>query len=204
MNETATARAIDILPTTLIALMKGVVEREVSPTVWQDLMRCTSQVRDHVGVLGLELMLDEAEGFAYLRQRPDDEGDTPLPRLVPRRQLSYPVSLLLALLRRRLAEADAGGGDMQLVMTRAEIHDLVSHFGQQSSNEAKQSDRLDRDIAKAVELGFLRPIKRDGDTFEIRRILAAFVNAQWLSEFDQRLADYASHLSSNRELTEGA
>ncbi len=170
--------------------MKGVVEREISPAVWQGLTQCTSQVRDHVGVIGLELMFDE--------------GETPLPRLVPRRQLSYSVSLLLALLRRRLAEADASSGDTQVVLTRGDIHDLVRHFSRDSSNEAKQADRLDRNIDKIVELGFLRPIKRDGDTFEVRRILAAFVNAQWLSEFDQRLAAYAAHARSKHDTAEDA
>jgi hypothetical protein len=188
----------DILPPTLIALMKGVVEREVSPSVWQSLMQCTSRVRDHVGVIGLELILDEAEGFAYLRQRPEVEGETPLPRLMPRRQLSYPVSLLLALLRRRLAESDASSGDTKLVLGRTEIHDLVRHFSSGSSNEARQADRLDRDIARIVELSFLRPIGRDGEAFEVRRVLAAFVDAQWLSDFDRRLADYAAHAASDR------
>ena len=194
----------DVLPMTLIALLRGVVEREIAPATWQGLMQCTSQVRDHVGVIGLELVCDDVEGFAYLRQRPEVEGETPLPRLVPRRQLSYSVSLLLALLRRRLAEADANSGDTQLVLTRTEIHDLVRHFSRDLSNEAKQADRLDRDIDKVVELGFLRQIKRDGDTFGVRRILAAFVNAQWLSEFDQRLVAYAAHAISKHEMAEDA
>jgi hypothetical protein len=62
-------------------------------------------------VLGLELVLDEAEGYAFLRARPEEEdSDTSaskLPRLVARRPLSFPVSLLLALLRKKLAEFDA-------------------------------------------------------------------------------------------------
>lgn len=199
MSDLSAEPSRDNLPPTLIALMKGVIERELSPGVWQDLMQHTSQVRDYVGVIGLDLILDEAEGFAYLRQRPETEGETPLPRLVPRRQLSYSVSLMLALLRRRLAEADASGGDTQLVLTREEIHDLCRHVIRESSNEAKQADRLNRDMQKIVELGFLRPIKRGGDVFEVRRILAAFVDAQWLSELDRRLADYAAYASSKRE-----
>ena len=57
-------------------------------------------------------MLDEAEGYAFLRARPHEEDDNAekLPRLVARRPLSFPVSLLLALLRKKLAEFDAGGG----------------------------------------------------------------------------------------------
>jgi len=192
----------DTLPTTLIALMKGVVEREVSPDTWQDLMRSASQVRDYVGVIGLELMLDEGEGFAYLRQRPEVEGVPSLPRLMPRRQLSYPVSLLLALLRRRMAEADAQAGDAKLVLKRGEIHDLVRHFSQGATNEARKADRLDKDVGRLVELGFLRPIGRDSDTFEVRRILKAFIDAQWLTEFDQKLAAYAGSSSPPEEPAE--
>ncbi len=69
-------------------------------------------MRDYVAVLGLELVLDEAEGYAFLRSRPGRRRDAApkLPRLVARRPLSFPVSLLLALLRKKLAEFDAGGG----------------------------------------------------------------------------------------------
>ncbi len=203
MNDIRAGSVQDDLPPTLIALMKGVVERERSADLWQDLMQHKSQIRDYVGIIGLDLILDEAEGFAYLRQRREIEGETPLPRLVPRRQLSYSVSLTLALLRRRLAEADASGGDTQLVLTREEIHDLSRHLIRESSNEAKQADRLGRDLQKIVELGFLRPIKRGGDAFEVRRILAAFVDAQWLNELDQSLADYAAYASSKREMADG-
>jgi Domain of unknown function (DUF4194) len=192
----------DILPPTLIALMKGVVERDAAPETWQGLLQRTSQVRDHVSVIGLELLLDEVEGYAYLRQKPDIESGTPLPRLVPRRQLSYPVSLMLALLRRRLAEADAASGDTRLVLARSDIHDLMRHFLKDGSNEAKQSDRLDQIIKKVVDLGFLRSVKGDADAFEVRRILAAFVNAQWLTAFDEKLAAYAVHVDASREGTD--
>ncbi len=182
----------DTLPGVLVALMKGVVERDIAAETWAQLLGLTSRVRDYVGVVGLELMLYEAEGFAYLRQRPEQDGVPMPPRLVPRRPLSFAVSLLLALLRRRLAEADASGGDTKLVLTRSEIHDLVRHLTKHASNEAKRADKLDRDIERIVELGFLRPIRTDRDSFEVRRVLIAFVDAQWLASFDAGLADYAA------------
>lgn len=203
MSENRNGSARDILPKTVIALMKGVVNRDQAPATWQDLVRCTSQVRDHIRVVGLELIVNEAEGYAYLRQRPETDGEDALPRIVPRRQLSFSVSVLLALLRRRLAEADASSGERHVVVTREQIHDLVRHIWSASSNEAKQADRRDRDIDRIVELGFLRPMSRGGDTFEVRRILAAFIDAQWLSEFDQRLAAYAAHARQIGEGTEG-
>ncbi len=88
-------------------------------------------MRDYVAVLGLELVLDEAEGYAFLRSRPSRRTmmrRPRLPRLVARRPLSFPVSLLLALLRKKLAEFDAGGGDTRLVLTRDEIVELIRVF----------------------------------------------------------------------------
>jgi hypothetical protein len=158
-----------------------------------------------VTVLGLELILDEAEGYAFLKSRPEPEGDDPgarLPRLVARRPLSFPVSLLLALLRRKLAEFDAGGGDTRLVLTREEIVELVRVFLPESSNEARLIDRIEADINKVVELGFLRRLKPAGGTtagagsFEVRRILKAFLDAQWLADFDARLAGYQAQLTA--------
>lgn len=182
----------DPLPPTVIALMKGVLERELSPETWQDLMGCTSRVRDYFGVIRLDLVLDEAEGFAYLRQRPEREGETPLPRLVPRRPLSYPVSLLLALLRKRLAEADASGGSTKLVLERGEIQALLQHVTKEVSNDKRRVDKINIDINKVVDLGFLRPIKGDREAFEVRRILTAFIDAQWLGTFEERLAAYVA------------
>lgn len=181
---------VDPLTIVLVALMKGLVERDVAGETWVQLLSLTNRVRDHVGVLGLELMLNEAEGFAYLRQRPERDGMETPPRLVPRRPLSFSVSLMLALLRRRLAEADASGGDIKLVLTRSEIHDLVRHLTKGASNETKRSDKLDRDIERIEGLGFLRAIRSDRDSFEVRRVLVSFVDAQWLGTFDDRLSAY--------------
>jgi len=77
--------------------MKGVVYRENDDTAWQGLFDLQARIRDHMGSLGLELILDESEGHAYLRQRPRAEDEPELPRLVARRPLGSTVSLLLAL-----------------------------------------------------------------------------------------------------------
>ena len=174
----------------LIGLFRGVLYQEQSPDLWNALLQLQSRVRDHAGVFGLALVLDEAEGYAYLRQRPATEGEPELPRLVQRRQLGYAVSLLLALLRKKLAEHDAAGGDTRLILSRTQIVDLVQLFLPAGTNEAKLVDRIDADINKVVELGFLRRLRGQDDQFEVRRILKAFVDAQWLSELEQRLAEY--------------
>jgi hypothetical protein len=182
-------------------LMKGVVYRDAHDRAWGHLIRLQSQVRDYVAVLGLQVVIDEAEGYAFLRQRPDDEDqDTeraPLPRLIPRHRLSFHVSLLLALLRKRLAEFDAHGGDARLILTRDQIAEMVRLFLPASSNEARLTDQIDSYLNKAAELGFLRPVKGSEQAYEVRRILKAFVDGQWLADFDRRLAEYQRLLSGS-------
>lgn len=182
----------------LVALMKGVLYREQDAPTWQDLLPLQARVRDYVAVLGLELLLDEAEGYAYLRTRPIAAGESELPRLVRRVPLSFPVSLLLALLRRKLAEFDAGAGTEgnggRLILSRDDIVELIRVFLPVGSNEAKLIDQVDSHLNKIIDLGFVRRLKASGGEFEIRRILKSFVDAQWLAEFDQRLAAYQAQL----------
>ena len=47
---------------------------------------------------------------------------------------------------------------------------------------------IDSYISKVADLGFLRPAKNAEPVYEVRRILKAFVDAQWLADFDARLA----------------
>ena len=182
------------LSAVLITLFKGVMYRDQNPPLWQALLNLQHRVRDHVAMLGLELMLDEVEGHAFLRQRPPAEDEPELPRLVARRQLGYPVSLLLVLLRKKLAEHDASSGDPRLILSREQIAELLRVFLPDSANEVRLLDRLDRDIKRVVELGFLRPLHGRDDQFELRRIIKHFVDAQWLAEFDQRLTEYREYL----------
>ncbi len=182
----------------VIGLMKGVLYQESDGELWQSLLQLQARVRDYVAVLGLELVLDEAEGYAFLRSRRVEEGDPELPRLVARRPLSFPVSLLLALLRKKLAEFDAGGGDTRLILSRDEIIELIRVFLPEGSNEARLIDQIDTHLNKIADLGFIRRLRGREHVIEVRRILKAFVDAQWLAEFDARLAAYLAHLSGGR------
>ena len=182
----------------LIGLFKGVLYQDQSPELWQGMLDLQARVRDYVGVLGLELILDEAEGYAYLRQRVQVDDDAELPRLVARRQLSYPVSLLLALLRKKLAEHDATGAEPRLILSREQIVDMLRVFLPDTANEARLMDRIDSHINKVVELGLLRQLRGQQDQFEVRRLLKAFVDAQWLAEFDRKLGEYRDYIAEAR------
>ena len=68
---------------------------------------------------------------------------------------------------------------------------------------------IESTINKVAELGFLQKLKPAGGasarpaTYEVRRILKAFVDAQWLAEFDARLTTYQSQLAGVTNTKEG-
>jgi len=188
------------LPFAVITLMKGVVYRDTHERAWKHLLQLQPRVRDYVEVLGLQVVIDEAEGYAFLRQRPSGEAEAaaePVPRLIPRRPLSFHVSLLLALLRKKLAEFDAQGGDTRLMLTRDQIAEMLRVFLPATSNEARLIDKIDEHIGKVERLGFLRTAKNAEQTYEVRRVLKAYIDGQWLADFDARLAEYAGLLTGD-------
>lgn len=189
-NEHAVASAI-------IKLMQGVVYRESDEDTWLTLERSGAGVRDHFATIGVDVVIDDAEGFAYLRSRPEEDGAEALPRLVRRRALAYNVSLLLVLLRKRLVEFETSGGDGRLVLTTDQIVEMLRVFQAESSNDARLVDQAETTIKKAAELGFLRQLRGQRDQWEVMRILKAYVDAQTLSDFGAKLRDYAGAVAGD-------
>lgn len=207
-RDLQTAADAPELSLVVIPLLKGVVYQESDPTLWSHLLKLQPQVRDYVRVLDLDLALDEAEGYAFLRSREaeSEENETPRqPRLMARRQLSFPVSLLLALLRKKLAEFDAGGGETRLILTQHEIVELLRVFLPSHTNDARLVDQIETYLNKTVEMGFLRKLKpptgssQPSPTFEVRRIIKAFVDAHWLADLENRLEEYRRYAESSSE-----
>jgi hypothetical protein len=189
-NEHAVASAI-------IRLMQGVAYRESDEDTWVTLERLGAGVRDHFAAIGIDVVVDDAEGYAYLRSRPEEEGDEALPRLVRRRALTYNVSLLLVLLRKRLLEFETTGGEGRLVLTTDQIVEMLRLFQAESTNDARVADQAETTIRKAAELGFLRQLRGQRDHWEVRRILKAYVDAQTLSNFAGKLQEYAGSVATD-------
>jgi hypothetical protein len=178
----------------VVALLKGVVYRDTAEALWPQLLALRLQVSDYVAALGLALVVDEAEGYAFLRSR-DDSDQSELPRLVARRSLSFHVSLLLALLRKKLAEFDAVSAETRLVLSRDQIVEMMRIFLPDTSNETRLIANIDSYLTKIVDLGFLRRLRGTEDQFEVRRILKSFVDGQWLADFEARFREYRDQLA---------
>ena len=64
-------------------------------------------------------------------------------------------------------------------------------------------DAVDRGLLRCMRAAAGGPARGGRTTFEVRRILKAFVDADWLGELDARLAAYRAELAGREEGGEG-
>ncbi len=193
-----------LFPAILAQLIKGVLYADRHHQYWLPLLQLQAAVRDYFNLIGLALYIDEAEGYAFLKQQEsttEEPTEVPLPRLIARRSLTFPVSLLLVLLRKKLVEEDARGEASRVILSREQIIDLVTLFMPKQKNEARLNDQINTAINRVIEYGFLRKLTEgEKDKLEIKRILKAFVDTQWLDDFQQQLNAYKQQIDDKGQL----
>lgn len=186
----------------LVTLLKNAVFKESDHAIWDVVISQKVKIDDYMSKIGLTLIVDEMDGYAYLRQRSYVEGEEEIPRLIPRHALSYPVSLLLVLLRKLLLEFDSSAGDQRFIVTKQQISEHMELFLHDTTNEAKVMADIDKYIDRVEKMGFLRRLRGSEDRYEVQRILRSFVNAEWLNHFDERLEEYRRY-AAGEETQEG-
>ncbi len=179
----------------VVPLLKGPIYRDRQVETWERLLREKDAVGEYLTTLGLTIFVDENEGYAFVRQMEFDDEEHPPPKLIQRRPLSFPVSVLCLILRQWLLEHDTQGGELRAIIEKRQIREELALFLPQSGSEAKREDALNRHINRAVELGLLKALKDDDQRFEIQRITKALINADWLGDMEQKLAEFKQHAS---------
>ncbi len=172
-----------------IMLLKGIVSRGKDEELWQTIIYERNALEDYFRRIGLILILDEVDEYAYLKQ----EEAASLPRLVQRYQLSYPVSMLLVELRKTLGERDTASDDTRVIISLGDIMRRMEPFLPVAGNEMKFRQSIEHTISQVMQLGFLQKLRGSEDEYEVRPILRSFVDAQWLSDFYEKLSEYEAY-----------
>ena len=175
-----------------ISLLKGIIIKENKEKIWDTILNYRNQIEDYFRQLGLTLKLYEEEGYCYLQQIEDDEANNLL-KLVPKTQLSLHLSLLLVSLRKYMLESTANG-DEKIVISKEEIFIKMKNYLKETSNEIKQEKEIISYIKKVEDMKFIRKLKNSDNKYEILRLLASFVDAQWLDDLDKRIIEYKEHI----------
>lgn len=156
--------------------------------VWETIRAERNYLSHYFRQIGQELVVDDAEGFAFIRQIEPD-GEERVPRIGRRQLLGYTATILLVCLREELARFDAAPGDStRLVLTRQQLRELVLQFVRESNNQIRDLRTVDSAIRRAEELGFLRIVgTEESDTLEVMRILKARFGPSELESVKERL-----------------
>lgn len=196
-ESTQDSQELDVpLSTLLIHLLRGPVYAQEKPELWNVLLEKQVQVKQYFTQITLDLYLDDAEGYAFLRQIEADPNATEAPpRMIRRRPLGLAMSVLCILLRKWLAEHDSQGGELRAIISRDMIYRELSLYIPEGKSEAKVQDQIDKYISQAESLGLVRSLRGDQDRLEILRITKALINANWLGNLDERLEQYRQHIA---------
>jgi len=186
-----------ILPYTsvFIKLLKGPVEY-LEKTSWELLLQYQVELTRFLQQLGLVLVLEKEDGYAYLEQLRLDEEEN-VTGWVRRIQLGYEESILLVLLRDMMAEFEVGESTTrELVKKRREIKEYAELFFKENPSRVKFIRDLDRLIDRAEELDFLEKVENhdiaDEQKFRIKKIIKAKVDNEILDNFKNQLTEHAA------------
>lgn len=189
-------RSVEPFAPAVIKLLQGPLFSDDAQN-WSMLLRYLEPISIYCGKIGLELYLQEEDGFAYLHQPDleDEEGQlVELPRLTRRIPLNYHTTVLCVLLREHLLQFEANNLESTAcILTRGQIYELLMDFLPERNNELLEQSKMDALISRVVDLGFLKKLPRLGqDYFEVRRILKAKIDADRLVEIKERLKDHGA------------
>jgi len=176
-------------------MLKGPVEY-LDKSVWERLLQYKKEFAAFLLPLGLVLVLDEQDGYAYIRHAAAEDEEDEI-SWVQRRSYTYEESILLVLLREMMAEFEVGdSGSRELVRKRREIKEYAELFFREKASRMKFLREMDRLIDKMAELGFLHLSGAheipDEDRFRIRKIIKAKVDSEVLQQFLDQLQQHRS------------
>jgi Domain of unknown function (DUF4194) len=174
----------------IVKLLKGSIER--TSNVWDDVVNYQTEIQDYISQIGLELIVKKEEGFAFIKQFEDGEGNTL--GLVTRRQIGFETSIVLVVLRQSLEEFDSNPTQFQVFekfITDLEIKEEVELFLPEKFNRVKFLKELDGYINNIIKLGYLSEVsKKENETkYQIQRIIKEKVTLDILQEFKLKLQE---------------
>lgn len=174
----------------IVRLLKSTVER--NSNVWDDVINYQTEIQDYISKIGLELIVKKDEGFAFVKQLEDSEGNTL--GLVQRRQIGFETSIVLVVLRQSLEDFDSNPTQLatEKFITNTEIKDELELFLPEKYDRVRFIKELDRYINTVVDLGYLKEInKKDNETkYQIHRIIKEKITLDILQDFENKLKDY--------------
>lgn len=188
-----------------VRLLQGVVYSDDTRT-WDILLRSKSSLESYFSRLGLLLVVDESEGYSFVRQWTEDEwpeGWERLPKLMRRSPLGYGSTLLAILLRdelRRFEDEDVH--NERCVLEADTLFEQWKIFFSTQHDEVRMRSMFSSALNKLQDIGFVRKFSESPEAWEIRRILKARLPVAELTRLKEALTAAAT-IRGKPDSTEG-
>jgi hypothetical protein len=171
-------------------MLKGSIEY-LDKSAWEDLLQYKMELNSFLPQLGLNLVLNEEDGYAYLKQILSDDESAEV-TWFQRRSFTYEESIMLVLLRELMAEFEVSeSSSRELIKRRREIKEYSELFFKEDASRVKFLKEIDRLIDKAEENSFLQLMEdseiKDEQKFRIKKIIKEKVNGETLEQFEEKL-----------------
>ena len=178
----------------VVYLLKGILHQEQEQP-WNLLLRHHGRIREYLGAIGLVLEINEADGFAFVKQKDiPDEFSEVYPKLVQKRQLGYIPTILCILLRKRLIESERSSDPRPMVSHEQIVEQTKVFLNSTMTHEKKQRDKIDTAIKKLIEYGFLIELKNEKEKYEINKVLNNYMDIDTLKSIELKLANYKDEI----------
>lgn len=168
------------------------VDAERHARLWPVLLREETAIRERLCELFLDLVLDRELRVAFVRQA--DTGDMETPTLLRSSPLTFIDSVLLLVLRQRLAEAETHG--QRAVVEAEELQaQLAVYEPPQGTDRAGFVKKLNAAIEKMKKNSVLQPIRGSEGRYEISPTLKLLFSAEDVQALG---AVYREHVAGQR------
>ena len=202
MNELFDTKKTPEWAPVCVKLLQGVIIRKSSnDKIWNLLIRDRSYIDNYFATIGLRLLVEESDGYAFLRQKDtaSDEDVDDIPRLIRRVRLSPEESFLCAILREALDFFETSDNFSEIcVLTEREIIDRLKDYSPEYTDELKFKTKIRQILNKLADLDYVEDLtKKNSDesqveenhSFEIKKIIRAIITPEFLEEFSAKITE---------------
>lgn len=181
-----------------VKLLQGPLFRQnANDKLWERLETYESDVESFFSVLGVSVVIDKADGFAFLQQNDLDEEEDKVSRLIRQTPLTEEQSFLCILLRDELNKFDNPNNSQNkssvLILRESDLYDQFALFYSQKTDQITAKNNFKKNLNRLCELGLLKEQNQDNpemeSEYEVRRYIRAKITSEFCEEFMRKLQE---------------
>lgn len=181
-----------------VKLLQGPIFRQnVNDKLWEKLEMYESDIQAFFAILGVNVAIDKADGFAFLQQNDLNEEDDNVSRLIRQIPLTEEQSFLCILLRDELNKFDNPNNSQNkssvLILRESELYEQYAMFYASKTDLVTARANFKKNLNRLCELGLLKEQNPDDmekeSEYEVRRYVRAKIDSEFCEEFMRKLKE---------------